>query len=178
VAALEGIAPCRVLDVGCGEGADAIYLAGLGFDVVALDVSSVALDRAALEAAAAGVEVTWLHAGLVEAALPPESFALVSAQYPALPATPPGVATAALLDAVAPGGHLLLVHHADFDADTMRAHGVDPDDFVSVDEVRAALHGDFEVLVDEERPRHVPHGAGAGHSVDRVLHARRRDGSL
>jgi 2-polyprenyl-3-methyl-5-hydroxy-6-metoxy-1,4-benzoquinol methylase len=74
--------PGRVLDVGCGEGADAVWLAENGWDVTALDVSRVALDRAEHHARLRGVRVNWLHAGLVEAALPPASFDLVSAQYP------------------------------------------------------------------------------------------------
>ena len=55
VAEVAGLAPGRVLDVGCGEGADAIWLAGLDWDVTALDVSGVALDRAAQHARDAGV---------------------------------------------------------------------------------------------------------------------------
>jgi SAM-dependent methyltransferase len=76
----RGLRPGRALDVGCGEGADALWLAAPGWDVTALDVSRVALDRAADQAERVGVQVRWLHAGLVEAALPPASFDLVSAQ--------------------------------------------------------------------------------------------------
>jgi len=61
--------PGRALDVGCGEGADAVWLAEHGWDVTALDVSRVALDRAADQAERVGVQVRWLHAGLVEAVL-------------------------------------------------------------------------------------------------------------
>ncbi len=47
VAEVAGLAPGRALDVGCGEGADAIWLARRGWDVVATDISGVALERAA-----------------------------------------------------------------------------------------------------------------------------------
>jgi SAM-dependent methyltransferase len=81
---IADLTPGRVLDVGCGEGADAVWLARQGWDVTALEVSGVALQRAAGHARDAGVAVRWVHAGLVEAALPPGSFDLVSGQYPAL----------------------------------------------------------------------------------------------
>ncbi len=101
----------RALDVGCGEGADAVWLARRGWQVTALDVSRVALDRAERHARDAGVEVTWVHAGLVEADLPVGGFDLVSAQYPVLLRTPGATAERTLADLVAPGGTLLVVHH-------------------------------------------------------------------
>ena len=107
----SALRPGRALDVGCGEGADALWLAGRGWDVTALDVSRVALDRAAAQAERTGAQVQWLHSGLVEAALPPASFDLVSAQYPALLRTENHEAERALLAAVAPNGTLLVVHH-------------------------------------------------------------------
>ena len=55
VAEVEGRRPGRVLDVGCGEGADAIWLAQQGWDVTALDVSGVALERARAVAKEAGI---------------------------------------------------------------------------------------------------------------------------
>src|SRR3982751_5268714 len=66
VTEVSGLPPGRALDVGCGEGADAVWLAGHGWDVTALDVSQVALDRAALHARQAGVRVRWVRSGLVE----------------------------------------------------------------------------------------------------------------
>jgi SAM-dependent methyltransferase len=173
VAEVSGLAPGRALDVGCGEGADAVWLARRGWDVTALDVSRVALDRAELHAREAGVRVRWVHAGLLDAALPAGSFDLVSAQYPVLLRTPANDAERALLAAVAPGGTLLVVHHADMDPEHARSRGFDPDDYVQPAQVAAVLDGDWLVEVDESRPRTVESGAGAGHSVDLVLRARR-----
>ena len=116
----------------------------------------------------------WVHAGLVEAPLPSAAFDLVSAQYPALRRTAGGDAERALLAAVAPGGTLLVVHHADVDAVHARAHGVDPDDYVNPAAVAALLDDSWHVEVDEKRPRHVTAGAGAEHTHDLVLRARRR----
>jgi SAM-dependent methyltransferase len=173
VTEVAGLPPARALDVGCGEGADAVWLARNGWDVTALDVSQVALDRAALHARQAGVEVRWVHAGLLDAPLSPGAFDLVSAQYPVLRRTPTHEAERALLAAVAPGGLLLVVHHADIDPEHARERGFDPADYVQPPQVSALLDDDWQVEVDEARPRTVETGAGAGHSVDQVLRARR-----
>ncbi|MEU3791213.1 class I SAM-dependent methyltransferase [Streptomyces fructofermentans] len=174
VAETAGLTPGRVLDVGCGEGADAIWLARGGWDVTALEVSGVALERAAGHARDAGVTVRWVHAALAEAELPPGSFDLVSAQYPALLRTPDAAAERALLAAVAPGGVLLLVHHAGMDTQQAHESGFDPADYVWPSMVAALLTDDWETQVDEQRPRVAPDGgAGAHHTDDVVLRARR-----
>ena len=168
-----GLKPGRVLDVGCGEGADALWLAEQGWDVTALDVSRVALARAAQEAEVRGLQVTWLHSGLVEAALPAGSFDLVSAQYPALLRTPQNLAERALLDAVAPGGLLLAVHHPLPTAAEALARGINLDDYVGLADLRALLDGNWHIEVDGVRPRRVAAGAGAHHTEDVILKARR-----
>lgn len=174
VAEVAGLTPGRALDVGCGEGADAVWLAGHGWDVTALEVSGVALERAAGHARDAGVAVRWVHAGLAEAALPPASFDLVSAQYPALLRTSDAAAERALLAAVAPGGVLLLVHHAGAETMQVQDSGFDPADYVWPSMVAALLDGDWEVEVYGQRPRVAPDGgAGAHHAEDLVLRARR-----
>jgi SAM-dependent methyltransferase len=172
VTEVSGLPPGRALDVGCGEGADAVWLAQRGWDVTGLDVSGVALDRARLHARDAGVLVRWVRTGLVEAGLPDRGFDLVSAQYPALLHTPDLAAERALLSAVASGGILLVVHHA-MDGKHGQAHGFDPADYVSLADVASLLDEDWAVEVDEERPRHVATGAGAHHTSDVVLRARR-----
>jgi hypothetical protein len=114
-----------------------------------------------------------MHAGLVQAQFPAGAFDLVSAQYPALLHTPDDDAERALLFAVAPGGTLLVVHHTRIDVEQAKAHGFDPADYVSPSDVAALLDGDWRVEVDEERARRVAAGAGAGHTHDLVLRARR-----
>ena len=174
VAEVDGLAPGRVLDVGCGEGADAIWLASRGWDVTALEVSGVALERAAGHARDAGVSVRWVHAELAEAALPPASFDLVSAQYPALLRTPDAAAERALLAAVAPDGVLLLVHHAGMETQQVHDSGFDPADYVWPPMVAALLNDDWAVELDEQRRRVAPDGgAGAHHTDDLLLRARR-----
>ena len=174
MAEVAGLTPGRVLDVGCGEGADAVWLARGGWDVTGLEVSGVALERAAGHARELGVSIDWVHAELDRATLTPGSFDLVSAQYPALLRTPDGAAERALLAAVAPGGVLLLVHHAGFEHQPVHDGGFDPADYVSPSMVADLFDDDWAVEVDEVRPRVAPDGgAGAHHADDVVLRARR-----
>ncbi|WP_343600710.1 class I SAM-dependent methyltransferase [Mycobacterium sp.] len=76
------LAPGRALDLGCGEGADAIWLAEKGWHVVGVDISENALQRAAAEAAARNVldRIIFQRHDLSES-FPDGTFDLVSAQY-------------------------------------------------------------------------------------------------
>ena len=59
VAETSRLAPGTALDVGCGEGADAVWLAEHGWDVTAVDISAIALDRARAHASSAGVNISF-----------------------------------------------------------------------------------------------------------------------
>lgn len=158
----------RVLEVGCGEGADAIWLAAHGWEVTALDPSLVAIERGQRAVEATGLIVEWVLGSIGQAHLPHDDFDLVSAFYVPLPKDSPAVS--ALTSAVAPGGVLLLVHHAGFDP--QHAH-VDPSTLASPDDVAERLGENWTVLVHERRERSVAGGAGAHHHDDIVLVARR-----
>lgn len=161
------------LDIGCGTGADAVWLAGRGWDVTALDVSQVALDRAAAAADQAGVAVTWMRTRLEDLELPDGGFDLVTAHYPALLHSAGQDAERALLAAVAPGGLLLVVHHADIDVELAKSHGFDPAVYLLHDDVVALLGAGWDVTVDRRRPRDVPAGPDGQHTHDDVILARR-----
>jgi len=172
------LAPGRALDVGCGEGADAIWLAERGWRVTAVDISGAAIERARDAARATGVEVDWRADDVLLHAPEPAAYDLVSIQYPALLQAAGPVAVRGILDAVAPGGVLLVVGHAlDHQHEHAREHarqnGFDPDDFVSREQIATLLSDDFTVEVDETRPRPAP-PAGTPHVDDTVLRARRR----
>ena len=167
------LTPGTALDVGCGEGADAIWLAQQGWVVDALDVSAKALARAEQGAAQERVDVTWLHHGLED--LPADTaYDLVSAFYPALMRAD-GSVIDTLLDVVAEGGTLLVVHHAHVDRALALEHGFDPDDYVRHEDVLAALSPtDWTIEQAGESPRTAPQGPGAHHHTDLVLRAIRK----
>jgi SAM-dependent methyltransferase len=111
---VTGIEPGRALDIGCGEGADAIWLAEQGWQVTAVDIAQVALERAAALARVVGVEdrVDWQRHDLA-VSLPSGPFDLVSAVYFHSPVNMPRdriLRKAA--HSVAQGGTLLVVGHA------------------------------------------------------------------
>lgn len=145
---VTAMAPGRALEVGAGEGADAIWLARRGWHVTALDVSQVALDKAAAHAVAAGVgdRITWQRVDLGTWLGERPTYDLVSAQFMYL--SQPALATLyrQLAAAVAPGGTLLLVghhpvdeRHGDHDFPDVRwtpeeaASWLDPADWASID---------------------------------------------
>ncbi len=113
---VSDLAPGTALDLGCGEGGDAIWLASQGWGVSAVDVSATALARAAGHAAAAGVTETidWERHDLA-VSFPSGSFDLVSACYLHSPVQMPRERVLrSAAGAVAPGGTLLVVGHAGF----------------------------------------------------------------
>jgi 2-polyprenyl-3-methyl-5-hydroxy-6-metoxy-1,4-benzoquinol methylase len=109
LAEVASLPPGRALDVGCGEGADAIWLARNGWTVIAADISEVAVTRAREAAELAGAVVEWVRGDALRTAFPAGSFDLVLMQYPALPKAAGEAAVRALLDTVRPGGLLLAV---------------------------------------------------------------------
>ena len=66
VLAEETIRPCRAVELGCGTGTNAVWLAQQGFDVTAVDLAPRALERAEARAKAAGVKVHFVAASVLE----------------------------------------------------------------------------------------------------------------
>lgn len=107
----EDLAPGRALDLGCGEGGDAVWLAGRGWTVTAVDVATTALARTQELAAERGVAVTTEQHDLT-ATLPSGSFDLVSACFLQSPLEwDRGALLRRVATAVEPGGLLLVVDH-------------------------------------------------------------------
>jgi len=169
------LTPGRALDVGCGEGADAIWLAQRGWTVTAVDISDVAVGRAREAAEQVGVDVEWISGDALQTALPAGSFDLVSLQYPALPKAGGDAAVRALLGTVRPGGVLLAVYHDldDEHREHMKERGFDPADYVGVDDLASLLDDDFTVELREVAPRVDP-PPNTPHIADVILRARRR----
>jgi SAM-dependent methyltransferase len=167
--------PGRALDVGCGEGADAIWLARRGWTVTAIDVSEVAVSRAREAADLAGAAVEWVCGDALQTPFPARSFDLLSLQYPALPKAAGEPAVQLLLDTVRPGGLLLAVYHDldDEHREHMRSRGIDPTDYIGVDDLERLLGDDFTVELHAVEPRIDP-PPDTPHIADVVLRARRR----
>jgi thioredoxin reductase/SAM-dependent methyltransferase len=178
---ISGLTPGHALDVGAGEGGDAVWLAAQGWSVTASDISQRALDRVSAEAERAGLCVQCHHADANALdAFPTAGFDLVSAQYASIPRTPDRRGVRNLLNAVAPGGTLLIVSH---DLEPMRApintlahsRPFDPDAYVRVDDFAAALgdSAEWDIEVNEMRPRPAGATTASHHTDDVVLRARR-----
>jgi len=164
------------LDAGSGEGGDALWLAGRGWQVTAVDISTVALARAAEQGAELAGRIRWVHADLTTWQPPAASFDLVTASFLHLPTADREPLYARLADAVVPGGTLLLVTHDPSDLHSGPGGERDPDWFVTAGQLAAALDpARWEVLVAESRPRSATDHDGREVRVsDAVLRARRR----
>jgi SAM-dependent methyltransferase len=169
----SGLPPGRALDAGCGEGADALWLARRGWQVTAVDISQVALQRAAAAATEAHGRVAWVRADLNTTPPPPDAFDLVSIQYFPLRRQPDHAALRGLLHAVAPGGTFLFATHALADLVARPDEGFDPADYYQPDDIAQLLGSAWNVLINETRPRTTPVPAGTHHTRDSVLRAQR-----
>jgi SAM-dependent methyltransferase len=175
VAEVAGLTPGRALDVACGEGADAVWLAQRGWTVTAIDVSEVAISRAREASHPAGAAVEWICGDALQTRFPARSFDLVSMQYPALPKAAGEAGVRGLFDTVRPGGLLLAIYHDldDEHHEHMKSKGVDPADYVGAEDLDRLLGDDFTVELHAVEPRIDP-PPGTPHIADVVLRARRR----
>ncbi|WP_099040980.1 class I SAM-dependent methyltransferase [Mycobacterium neglectum] len=112
---VPGLPIGRALDLGCGEGADSVWLADRGWHVVAVDISDTALQRARSAAEARGVldRIDFQQHDLSET-FPDGEFDLVSAHFfhSTLPLDRTRVFVRAA-EALKPGGTLLIVDHSE-----------------------------------------------------------------
>lgn len=173
VAEVTGLPPGQALDVGCGEGGDALWLARNGWQVTAVDISATALQRGAAAGTDVAGRVTWRQSDLSISPPPADAFDLVSVQYFPLRLQPDHIALRGLLNAVAPGGTLLFAGHDPADLAPRPEHGFDPGDYYQADDIAGLLDPDWTVLANETRPRTAPAPAGTHHTHDTVLRARR-----
>lgn len=178
---VTGMTAGRALDVGAGEGGDAVWLAEQGWQVTAMDVSQHSVDQIAAIAAERDLPIESLQADAN--ALHPfgnERFDLVTAHYASIPRTHDNRAITNVLDAVAPGGTLLIVGH---DLEPMRhpvdtarhSRAFDAEAFVSVDGFATALTDSpgWRVERNEKRERPGGHTPVSHHADDIVLRAHR-----
>ena len=168
----EGLEPGRGLDLACGEGRNAVWLAERGWRVTAVDFSDVALEKARRLAGSRGVEVEWVLADVLDFAPERQAFDLVALLYLQLPHEELGRAVGAAVDAVAPGGTILVLGH---DTRNLREGHGGPKD-VSVlytPENVVAWLDDLVVERAETVRRGVPLEDGEGVALDAFVRARR-----
>ncbi|MHB1810736.1 MAG: class I SAM-dependent methyltransferase, partial [Solirubrobacteraceae bacterium] len=144
--------PGRALEVACGEGADAIWLARRGWSVTAIDVSPIALDKAGEHARQAGGQIAariqWRELDLVaDEPVKLGEFELVTSHYLHLPPELRERVLERLAAAVAPGGRLLLVAHHPSDLQIPGLRPNLPELFHTAEELAAQLDpADWEIL--------------------------------
>jgi SAM-dependent methyltransferase len=141
VAEVAELAPGRALDLACGEGQNGIWLATLGWEVLGVDYSEVAIAKARGRAEREGVRIDFICADLVDYEPPPAAFELVLLLYFHIPAAERRRVLAKAAGALAPGGTVVLIGH-DL---TNLTHGVggpsDPDLLSTPDELASELPG-------------------------------------
>src|SRR5215218_10286438 len=174
VAEASALAPGTALDVGCGEGGDVTWLAQQGWRVTGADFSANGLARAARHAEEAGVadRTDWWRVDARTFAADGRSYDLVTTHFLHPPDGGMVEVTRRLCEAVAPGGHLLVVGHAPSDTHAQLTKSHRRAMFLAADLV-PGLGDDFEVVVVEQRARTMTR-AGHAHDVhDSTLLARR-----
>ena len=177
VAVLSGATPGSALDLGCGEGGDAIWLAGQGWQVTAVDIAQTAIDRArgAAEQAGLGDRIRFERHDLT-ADMPTGPFDLVSAQFLQSPIELPREEVLQRAAArVRSGGLLLIVDHG---APPPGSHHAHAHPLPTAEETYASLgldRAEWEVLLLEVREREGirPDGEAATFT-DNVIELRRR----
>jgi SAM-dependent methyltransferase len=173
---VEALRPGRALDLACGEGRNAVWLATQGWEATGVDFSATGLEKAARLAASNRVTVEWVCAD-VTTWEPSVRFDLVVVFYLQLAAGPRRSAMAAAARSLAPGGTLLVVAH-DL---TNLTHGVggpqSPTLLYTPDDVRddLAASGVSDLVVEraERVDRPVETGTGTAVAVDCLVRAGR-----
>ncbi|CAN5379740.1 class I SAM-dependent methyltransferase [soil metagenome] len=167
------------LDVGSGEGTDAIWLAHRGWQVTGLDLSNVALRKAAERAAQDGVEtaqrITWKQIDLLADEVS-GAYDLVSAQFMHLPRPALRTVHRSLATAVAPGGTLLIVGHHPVDHHFSREREAFPDILFTAEQVAELLDpSEWQLIETFTHARTQIDAEGASVAMhDAVLRAVRR----
>ena len=171
-AEVGGLEPGRALDLACGEGRNAVWLAERGWRVTGVDFSDVALGKAAALAASRGVEVDWVVADVVEYQPEARAFDLVAMLYLQLPHDELLGAVRNAAGAVAPGGTLLVLGHDTTNLTDGYGGPKDASVLYTAEDLLPAL-GDLVVEHAEAVERSVPLDDGEAVAIDALVRARR-----
>ena len=172
VAETAALAPGRALDLACGEGRNAVWLAEQGWQVTGVDFADVALEKARLLAEQRGVQAEWIRADLFGYEPAPGAFELVIVFYLQIPPERLRPILARAAKAIVPGGTFLLVAH---DSSNL-THGYggprDPATLYTAEDVLPALVG-LEIERAEPVVRTVETDEGVREAIDALVRARR-----
>lgn len=152
--AVADLPPGRALDLGCGEGRNAIWLATRGWTVTAVDFSSVGLERAAHLAEDRGVDVELLRHDVRTWEPPAGAFDLVALLYLHLPPDDLRRVHAMAAAAVAPGGTLIIIGHDRRNVEEGHGGPQDPERLLDPAEVAGQVPG-LQVVTAETVTRTV-----------------------
>jgi 2-polyprenyl-3-methyl-5-hydroxy-6-metoxy-1,4-benzoquinol methylase len=155
-----------------GQGHNAVWLAGQGWTVTALDYSEVALEKAAAAAAEAGAAITFQHADLMEWE-PSEVYDLVTIVYFHVPIPDRHDVWRRAVSAVAPGGHLLLVGHDSRNLEEGYGGPSHPSVLYTAAEASDIVSETLEVRRAETVIRPVETDDGTRHAIDNLVLAQR-----
>jgi SAM-dependent methyltransferase len=167
--------PGLALDVGCGEGADVVWLAERGWRATGADVSVVALEKARRHAGEAGVadRTTWVHVDLVAGDALPGAADLVSAMYLHVPEADFDRVYAEIAAAVRPGGTLLVAGHHPAERETDLRNPHLGHLLFGPERVTAVLGSGWQVEVADAVTREVEKDGEPRTATDTVVVARR-----
>lgn len=169
---ITGLRPGRALDLGTGDGRNAVWLAARGWRVTAVDFSPVALARGRALARASGIDVEWQLADLLEWDPPAASFDLVTLFFIHLPREERRAVYARAAAAVGPDGTLLIVGHDRTNLSDGVGGPRDAGVLFTPSEIAADLAGfTIERAEAVRRPKHDDRGP-----IDAVVRAVRRAG--
>lgn len=172
VAEVAGLRPGTALDLACGAGRNAVWLAEQGWRVTAVDFSGVALRMARSLAARRRTAVDWIEADLLAWTPPVRAYDLVCVLYLQLPGPERRTVLARAAGAVRDGGTLLVVGHDLLNLTEGWGGPTQPDVLFTPDDVVAEI-GDLRVE-QARRVRRPVEDAGAAHeAIDALVRARR-----
>ena len=170
---VAGLAPGRVLDLACGEGRHAVWLAEQGWQAHGVDFSEVAIEKARRLAEARAVDAKFEVADLTEWD-PVGQWDLVLVFYLQLPVDERRIVLRTAAAAVAPGGTLLVVGHDSRNLEHGYGGPKYPDVLFTPEDVTADISGsglELERAEPVERPVETPEGERV--AIDALIRARR-----
>ncbi|MDR9450823.1 MAG: class I SAM-dependent methyltransferase [Acidimicrobiia bacterium] len=176
VAECASLVPGKALDLGCGDGHNAVWLAGQGWQVTAVDYSDVGIARGRELATRGEVVVTWVIEDLNLYEPPAGSFDLVTTFYVHIPLDQRNAMLAKGSAALAPGGTFLVVGHDLSNLEHGYGGPKNPSLLYTPDTISSALPG-LEIVKAERLKRVVETEEGRFEAIDSFVRAKRPVGA-